>query len=132
MNVAHYSLRIDDRKGGHPAQTEKSDLLSVKVCNPVGRIGTTGKGHIVSIPVSPEIPGIFRAKDENLGVELLEFTVVPAQLRHMAVAEGSGKSAVEDQHHAFLTQKIPETYCLSIAVIDGEIRCGSVQLNHGI
>jgi hypothetical protein len=55
------------------------------------------------VPVVTKCFRVIWTNDQNLGLTFCEFIVVPAQLRHVPVAEWSKESPVEDQQYVILT-----------------------------
>lgn len=62
------------------------------------------EGQVIFLPKFGKGFLIFRANDQNRGVDLLKFCKVLAQLRHMRAAEWSDEAAIKyEQEIAFFT-----------------------------
>jgi hypothetical protein len=53
--------------------------------------------------------------------------IILAQLRHVALAEGSGKTTVENQQNIELSAKIRKTDGFTLKILQDEIGSGGVQ-----
>ena len=106
MNKARDSRLVDQHLGRHPSQFEQVDLLPIEFEYASGWVRQANKGQGFLLPVGGKGFGIFRANDHNFHIAGDKLLIVLAQLRHVRAAEWSGKGAVENQQHIFLSVKI--------------------------
>ena len=130
MGVADDPLTVDQHLGGHPAQLEQRDFLTIAFQNGVMGIRESPEGDGVIRPVALKALGAFRSHDEHVAVGGLEGLGGPAQLRQVVLAEGSGKAAVEDEQDD-AAAVVGQTGGLAVHVGQLEIGSGLVQFNSG-
>jgi len=121
MDEAHHPTSIDDHLGGHAAKLEQVDFLTVLFQHAGPWIGQTDEGQFVVLPEGCKSAGVLRAKDDDLRVTFFEFLKVLAQLRHVPLAKGSGKTAIEDQNNVALTFEIGKTDLVAVKIVQCEI-----------
>ena len=106
MHKTRHTGFINDHLGWHASQLKQVDFLPIQLEHTGLRVGQAGKGQVILAPVRFKSPGIFRSHDKHLRLPFYEFLIVMAQLRHMLAAEGSGKSAIENQQDVRLSTEI--------------------------
>lgn len=126
MDKSGDPFAIDDHLRGHPPELEEIDLLSVKFEDAGSWVGQTDKRQIIFAPVGSESSVIFRTDHDNFGLAVHKFLKVMAQLRHMPLAEWSGKAAVEDDQDVVCSAEIGELNGFTPEIIEGEIGSGQV------
>ncbi len=129
MHETRCASFIHDNLGGHSPQLEEVDFLPVQFEHAGLRIGQTDEGQVVLFPISLKSLCIFRADDHHLRPPFDEFLIVLAQLRHVPLAERSGKGAVEDQQYVGFAAKIGEANGLSLEIRQSEIRRRGIDCN---
>ena len=75
------------------------------------------------LEIGRKLPGVFRPDDYDGNITGDKFSVVLTQLRHMPLAEWSGKGAIEHQQHNFLALQVRQGKVLPGEVGQGEIGC---------
>ena len=65
---------------------------------------------------------IFRTNREDASLPFFKFQIVLAQLRHVPLAEWSGKTAVEHQQDICLSFEIGQAYYLTLEIRQGKVR----------
>jgi hypothetical protein len=106
MDEAHLSFFIDGYLGGHAPEFEQIDFLPIFFQDAMGWVGQANEGQVMFLPVAGK--GLFILGPENQNNRLLshELIIIEAQLRHVPLAEGSEKTAIEDQQHILAALKI--------------------------
>ena len=102
MDVTRHSGFVNYYLGGHAPQFEQVDFLSVQFQHTGPGIGQADEGQRFFFEVGSEGFCIFRSHNHNFDITFNKFLMILAQLRHMLLAEWSGKCAVEDQQYILL------------------------------
>ncbi len=97
MNETRHAGFVDQYLGGHAAQFEQVDFLSVEFQDAGFWVGQADEGQGFFFEIGSKGFGIFRANHDNFYITGNEFLIILTQLRHMLLAKWSGKSAVENQ-----------------------------------
>jgi hypothetical protein len=109
VNKAGDTLFIDQYLGWHAAQFKNIHLLPVQFQYAGFGVRQPDEGQLFFLPVICETLGIFGTYDYDRNVASYKFCVVMTQLRHMLLAEWSGKGAVKHQQHNFLTLQVSQS-----------------------
>jgi hypothetical protein len=102
MSVVHkagYASLIHQNLGWHAAELEEVDLLPIQLENTRAGIREPNKWKLVGSPVILKRGAAFRSDNDDRGGSLYKFLMVKTQLRHMPLAEWSGKAAIKDQEN---------------------------------
>jgi hypothetical protein len=121
MHKTGHACFIHDHLGGHPSQLEQVDFLPIQLQHARLWIWQAGKRQVMLAEIDLKCSGILRPDDNHAGLPFFKFSEVLAQLRHMQLAEGSGKPAVEDEQHVGLASKINEADGLASEILQAEI-----------
>ncbi len=131
MDKAGNPSAINDHLRRHAAQLEQVDFLTVQLENAGGGIWQANKRQFMLLPIFTEGSGVFRSNHDDLSVPAGKFFKVTAQLRHMPLAEWSGKAAVENQQNIVFAEEVGEGDRFPAKVGKRKIRGGRIQSNNG-
>lgn len=115
--------------GWHAPHLEEVDFLPVEFENTCPGIRKPDEWQIVGSPVILESLTAL-GSDNNYGRgSINEFLMVETQLRHMPLAEWSGKAAVKDQENIRFCLVIGEFYSFTVKILQRKIRRFGIQFN---
>ena len=97
MDESGRASLIHDDLGRHASQFKEIHLLAVELEHVVIWIGQTHKRQVVQLEITGKGPCLLGSNDKNNRITLDEFHMILAQLRHVSLAERSGKTAVENK-----------------------------------
>lgn len=127
MHVPCNALPVNDHLSGHTPKLEKVYLLAVKLQYTGLRVRQTDKRQVVLRKVSGKSLFVFWTDHKDGGFPLNKILKVLAQLRHVLLAEWSGKAAVEYQQDVLFPFVIREMDGLTLKILQGEIRGRGIQ-----
>lgn len=121
VNIANLTGLINYQLRGKAAQFEQLDLLAVQFQNLVFGVGQTDKRQFFFLPVFLKRPGIFRPGNHYFRIQLDEFLIILAQLRHVRAAERSKKSAVKNHHHVLFVEIVGKRHSFTVEIVQRKI-----------
>jgi len=83
------------------------------------------------LPIRCKSFAIFRTNNDHLSLPLDKFLIILAQLRHVPLAEWSGKAAVEHEQNVRFTAEIRKAKQLTLEIEQGDIGGGGVKSDLG-
>lgn len=102
VDKTRHSSLVNQHLGGHAAQLEQVDFLSVELEHAGFGVGQANKGQGFFLSVGCKTLGIFGSDHYDGNIAGYKLVIVLAQLRHLFLAEWSDKGAIENQQHIFL------------------------------
>ena len=84
-------------------------------------VGQTNKWQVVLLPIFRKVGCGFRTDHYNFGILCCEFFIIVAQLRHVLLAEGSGKTTVEYQKNFLFFFEIRQANLISFEIRQREV-----------
>jgi len=127
VDEARHSFFVYCHLSGHATKFEEVHFLSVKFQDSMRWVRQTDKGQIILLPVVQEGCCIVGTDHYNFGILCCEFVIILAQLRHVLLAEGSEKSAVENEENILFVLKIGQVDFASCEIGQREIWSGLVE-----
>jgi hypothetical protein len=106
MDKTRHTGFVDNYLGWHPPQLEKVEFLPIQLEHAAFRVGQAYKGQVMLSPISGKSFGIFWANHDYLSLPFNKFLIILAQLRHLPLAEWSGKPPIKYKEYVRLTVEI--------------------------
>jgi hypothetical protein len=134
LHETRHARFVYDHLRRHTPQLEQVDFLPVQLEHAGFRVRQANEGQVMLLPISCKGFGVFRANNDHLSLTFDEVLIVLAQLRHVPLAEWSGKAAVENQQHVRFAAKIGQANRLTLEILQSEIWGRGVKrdLGHGM
>jgi hypothetical protein len=106
VNKASHASTIHNHLGRHASQFEQVDFLSIQFKYTGFWIRKSNKRQVMLAPIVFKCFCIFRTNYDHYSLPFFKLYIVLAQLRHMPLAERSGKATIKYQQHIGFPVKV--------------------------